>query len=89
MPSRSDLSLPADQAKLAAEQNAEFNTEAYDALPENRFVNAIDEPQSTFAIDVDTAAYSNIRRMLQAGQLPPKGAVRLEELVNYFPLRLP
>lgn len=67
----------------------EHNTEAYDELPENRFVAALDQPQSTFAIDVDTAAYSNVRRMLQAGQLPPKGAVRLEELVNYFPYAYP
>ena len=71
------------------ELKTEFNTEAYDDLPENRFVKALDQPQSTFAIDVDTAAYSNLRRMLQAGQLPPKGAVRLEELVNYFPYDYP
>ena len=89
MPTSGDFSLHSERANLDAEQNAEFNTEAYDALPENRFVNAIDEPRSTFAIDVDTAAYSNIRRMLQAGKLPPKGAVRLEELVNYFPYAYP
>ncbi|TAL38494.1 MAG: VWA domain-containing protein [Alphaproteobacteria bacterium] len=43
------------------------------------------EPVSTFSIDVDTSSYSLIRRMINAGQLPPKGAVRLEELINYFP----
>lgn len=43
------------------------------------------EPVSTFSIDVDTASYSFIRRSLNAGQMPPKGAVRLEELINYFP----
>ncbi|MEZ6074218.1 MAG: von Willebrand factor type A domain-containing protein [Pirellulaceae bacterium] len=44
----------------------------------------VDEPQSTFAIDVDTASYANVRRMLQEGKTPPPGAVRIEELVNYF-----
>lgn len=43
------------------------------------------EPVSTFSIDVDTSSYSMIRRMINGGQLPPKGAVRLEELINYFP----
>ena len=42
------------------------------------------EPVSTFSIDVDTASYSNVRRMLNAGHLPPKDAVRIEELINYF-----
>lgn len=42
------------------------------------------EPVSTFAVDVDTAAYANIRRFLTQGQLPPKDAVRAEELINYF-----
>jgi Ca-activated chloride channel homolog len=63
---------------------SEFNTEQYDAITENPFVLALREPQSTFAIDVDTASYANVRRFLQAGQRPPKGAVRIEELVNYF-----
>jgi Ca-activated chloride channel homolog len=47
------------------------------------------EPVSTFSIDVDTASYANVRRFLQAGQLPPKDAVRVEEMINYFPYNYP
>ncbi len=61
-----------------------FNTEQYDVIEENPFVTALENPQSTFSIDVDTASYANVRRMLQEGVLPPPGAVRIEELVNYF-----
>lgn len=43
------------------------------------------EPVSTFSIDVDTASYAFVRRSINQGQLPPKGSVRLEELINYFP----
>ena len=62
----------------------EFNTESYDYIVENRFVAAATSPLSTFSIDVDTASYANVRRFLQHGQMPPPGAVRVEELVNYF-----
>ncbi|HEY5705562.1 MAG TPA: VWA domain-containing protein [Terrimicrobiaceae bacterium] len=62
----------------------EFNTEAYDEIQENRFRDAKDNPLSTFSIDVDTASYSNVRRFLRSDQLPPSGAVRTEELINYF-----
>ncbi len=61
-----------------------FNTEAYDSITENDFLAARDNPLSTFSIDVDTASYANVRRMLNDGQLPPKGAVRIEEMLNYF-----
>ncbi len=61
-----------------------FNTEAYDHQVENPFVAVNQHPLSTFSIDVDTASYANVRRMLTSGQLPPKGAVRIEELLNYF-----
>lgn len=64
--------------------NANFNTEGYDAIVENRFLTPTDNPLSTFSIDVDAASYSNVRRFLQNGQLPPAGAVRTEELINYF-----
>lgn len=60
------------------------NTEAYDHFVENPFQRVTQHPLSTFSIDVDTASYSNVRRFLTQGQLPPKGAVRIEELVNYF-----
>jgi Ca-activated chloride channel homolog len=62
----------------------ELQTEAYDATVENDFVAALSNPLSTFSIDVDTASYSNVRRMIHQGQVPPSGAVRIEEFVNYF-----
>jgi Ca-activated chloride channel homolog len=66
-----------------------FNTEAYNVVNESRFLGAASNPLSTFSIDVDAASYSNVRRFLSQGALPPKDAVRLEELVNYFPYRYP
>lgn len=63
---------------------SEFNTEAYDHIVENRFVSVETAPLSTFSIDVDTASYSNVRRFLSQGSLPPADAVRIEELINYF-----
>ena len=61
------------------------NGEAFDRIQENPFVRAIDEPLSTFSIDVDTAGYANVRRYLQQmNQLPPPDAVRIEEMLNYF-----
>ncbi|HEY2349895.1 MAG TPA: von Willebrand factor type A domain-containing protein, partial [Puia sp.] len=64
--------------------SAAFNTEEYDGIIENRFLAATENPLSTFSIDVDGGSYSNVRRFLQQGQLPPSGAVRIEELINYF-----
>jgi len=62
----------------------EHNTEAYDRIVENPFLDVAQNPLSTFSIDVDTASYANARRFLNHNALPPKGAVRIEELVNYF-----
>ena len=64
--------------------NQPFNTESYDHIVENEFLAVMQNPQSTFSIDVDTASYANSRRMLNNGQKPPAGAVRLEEFINYF-----
>jgi len=58
--------------------------ERYAEINENPFLDANRAPLSTFSIDVDTASYANVRRFLNNGQLPPKDAVRIEELVNYF-----
>jgi Ca-activated chloride channel family protein len=60
-------------------------TASYAHLEDNPFRLVKDAPLSTFSIDVDTASYSNVRRFLNSGRLPPPGAVRLEEMVNYFP----
>ncbi len=62
----------------------QFQTESYNHLEENGFILTTNDPLSTFSIDVDTASYSNIRRFIQSGHLPPVGAVRVEEMINYF-----
>ncbi len=74
----------ADDSKAFVLRADDFNTEAYNAIRENVFLNADVNPLSTFSIDVDTASYSNVRRFLQSDQLPPAGAIRTEELINYF-----
>jgi Ca-activated chloride channel family protein len=61
-----------------------YNTEDYDHITENDFHSVEQQPLSTFSIDVDKASYSNVRRFIQDGSLPPKGAVRIEEMINYF-----
>jgi len=61
-----------------------FNTEEYSRIYENRFFDALNNPLSTFSIDVDTASYANIRRFIRTNQLPIKDAVRIEEMINYF-----
>lgn len=66
-----------------------FNREGYAHIAENRFLAAQQEPLSTFSIDVDAASYSNVRRFIQQGALPPAGAVRIEEMINYFDYRYP
>jgi len=83
------LSLNAAAMPNAPAGGQDFNTEAYNVVNENRFLGAASNPLSTFSIDVDAASYSNIRRFLSQGSLPPKDAVRLEELVNYFPYTYP
>ncbi|CAI8766055.1 Ca-activated chloride channel homolog [Pseudomonas sp. IT-232MI5] len=59
--------------------------EQYQTLADNPIHSVAETPVSTFSADVDTGAYANVRRLLNQGRLPPEGAVRLEELVNYFP----
>ncbi|VVM08321.1 hypothetical protein MAMC_02055 [Methylacidimicrobium cyclopophantes] len=62
-----------------------WNRNAFDASPENQFLFVREHPLSTFSADVDTASYTIVRRfLLEEKQLPPKGAVRIEELINYF-----
>ncbi|PPU66764.1 hypothetical protein XcodCFBP4690_01085 [Xanthomonas codiaei] len=60
------------------------NRETYQTLSDNPIVQAADNPVSTFSIDVDTGSYSNVRRYLTSGSLPPVDAVRVEEMINYF-----
>jgi secreted protein with Ig-like and vWFA domain len=61
-----------------------LSSEAYDPVVHNPFLRVMQNPLSTFSIDVDTASYANVRRFLNGGQLPPPNAVRVEEFINYF-----
>jgi Ca-activated chloride channel homolog len=65
-------------------RDPDSNTEEYGRFAENEFLAVANTPLSTFSIDVDTASYSNVRRFINEGELPPADAVRIEELVNYF-----
>jgi Ca-activated chloride channel homolog len=69
----------------ARELPATFNTEKYAPIEESGFRSPLVAALSTFSIDVDTASYANVRRFLNQGQLPPADALRIEELINYFP----
>ncbi len=86
---RTILSKPAvSRMQIRRIERNEFrsasNTESYKPIQENGFIAPNKTPLSTFSIDVDAAAYSNVRRYLNNGALPPKDAVRIEEMVNYF-----
>jgi Ca-activated chloride channel family protein len=87
--------LPSGAAAPALAKSAEpparkdSSQEAYGKIIENEFVQVAREPLSTFSIDVDTASYANVRRFLDQNTLPPKDAVRIEELLNYFPYEDP
>lgn len=68
-----------------ARDKAYHSPESYTKITENTFTAVATDPLSTFSIDVDRASYSNVRRFLEDGSLPPIDAVRIEEMVNYFP----
>jgi Ca-activated chloride channel family protein len=76
--------LPESSIQYECQEEVSNNTEEYADIKENEFKDAQETPLSTFSIDVDKASYSNVRRFLNDNQLPPKDAVRIEELVNYF-----
>jgi Ca-activated chloride channel family protein len=88
----SDEFARAELAKKKAEYQRQFRNslnyertgEQYAPIYENQFLSPLNQPLSTFSIDVDTASYANTRRFLTSGRLPPRNAVRIEELVNYF-----
>lgn len=60
------------------------NAETYKEIKENSFVAVAQQPVTTFSADIDRAAYANVRRIIGYGKIPPKDAVRIEEMVNYF-----
>jgi len=70
-------------------KNEEFNTEEYAKIDDNGFKEVNKEPLSTMSIDVDRASYSNVRRFITKGSLPPADAVRVEEMINYFSYNYP
>lgn len=89
MARKRSMSLSADSYALGAfpasgDAGIAMNTEDYGIIKENKFLKPTDDPLSTFSIDVDAASYSNLRRFIQSGQKPPRDAVRIEEMVNYF-----
>jgi Ca-activated chloride channel family protein len=84
---RKVASYQADQSYWPVEAELPYhqpNTEEYEGLDENTFQEASQNPLSTFSIDVDAASYANMRRFINNGSNPPKDAVRIEEMINYF-----
>jgi len=90
---RAPSSASADSTGLVTDDTKQLvpegNTEEYNNIIENQFLTTQQQPLSTFSIDVDEAAYSNVRRYITGGSLPPKGAVRIEEMINYFDYHYP
>lgn len=84
LPSMRMAAVPGQAAPEEGKPGLKLNTESYDYIDENPFLRVGQNPLSTFSIDVDTASYANVRRFLTQGQLPPKDAVRIEEMINYF-----
>ncbi|PIY09452.1 MAG: hypothetical protein COZ18_08030, partial [Flexibacter sp. CG_4_10_14_3_um_filter_32_15] len=80
--SNADYAISSEEYYVADE--IQQNTEEYQKQIENKFIQSLKEPLSTFSIDVDNASYSNARRFIQSGQLPKPDAVRIEEFINYF-----
>ena len=71
-------------SEVIGEYTEPINRENYSKPEENKFISPVEESHSTFSLDVDKASYSNVRRFINNGQLPPPAAVRVEELINYF-----
>ena len=94
MPAPAEISLAEASARVsraiplvAQELPPEPGRERYGKIDDNPVKLVAEEPVSTFSVDVDTGSYANVRRMLTHGQLPPGDAVRVEEMINYFPYR--
>jgi Ca-activated chloride channel family protein len=83
------LSTQSTYGYTAPRASATPGTESYGHINENQFIDPKSTPLSTFAVDVDAASYANVRRFINSGQLPPKNAVRIEEMINYFKYNLP
>ncbi len=89
-----NMAMDARLAPVALETDAHGGQlgkagDRYAEITENPFLETLRAPLSTFSIDVDTASYANVRRFITDGQLPPKDAVRIEEMINYFDYEYP
>ena len=82
------FSYPMESSPMFPDFNS-LDNESYKMFEENKFLSPYEHPLSTFSIDVDAASYSNIRRIVNTGQLPQVDAVRIEEMVNYFSYEYP
>ncbi len=80
---------PPPTAQLQDSESLVHNTEEYDLLVDNPFKTTWDDPLSTFSIDVDNASYSMMRGLIEDNRVPPKDAIRIEELINYFDYQYP
>ncbi|MGB4072913.1 vWA domain-containing protein [Pseudomonas sp.] len=89
MPSVAYAPMSMPQADTVPPGYRDQGREQYQKIAANPLHAVAETPVSTFSIDVDTGSYANVRRFLNQGQLPPQDAVRLEELVNYFPYAYP
>lgn len=76
-------------SSYSAKNYIQPHTESYASIKENGFQTPFKSPLSTFSIDIDAASYSNVRRFINNGSLPPKDAVRVEEMINYFDYEYP
>ena len=85
---RSRMRMAAEEPGMLPERGAQAG-DRFASVDPNRLKVVAEEPVSTFSIDVDTASYSFMRASLRRGVLPPKEAVRIEELINYFPYDYP
>ncbi|WP_017939331.1 vWA domain-containing protein [Zestomonas thermotolerans] len=81
--------MPAPRAERLPSHYRDEGRERYQRFADNPVQAVAEAPVSTFSTDVDTGAYANVRRFLDSGRLPPAEAVRLEEMVNYFPYAYP
>lgn len=74
---------------VCSDEYRDFNTEEYSKITENEYKDVVQNPLSTFSIDVDTASYTNMRRFIRQNRMPPKDAIRIEEMINYFSYQYP
>lgn len=88
-PAAHAFTLPEAATAAVIPQAEQPTAEDYDSFIENAFENPFEAPLSTFSIDVDNAAYANVRRFINNGERVPKDAVRVEEMINYFHYQYP